>query len=687
MKFKSLRGKMFAVFLPLVVIGLGLFMVFSYMFSKNQIDAEIKSRISILQDNAINKIEKQFASHQQVAESLGSVVQTAGKTFSREDYQEILGNNILTNKDTLGAGVWYEKYGYDSDIEYFGPYVYKDGDDVAYTEEYETAEYDFPSWDWYQQAKGAEEAVWGDPYYDETTGITMVTTSLPFQDGNGDFAGVVTADIDLSQIQQIISDIEIYDTGWAFGLDNSGRFIAHRDEDQVMQATMEDIPAFQPYREEIASNQTGHFPMDIEGESYQVYFDTIPRTGWKLGLMVPESELYASLDKLLIRQLLLGISVILILLTIIFLFGYRLTKPITDLQQKTDQVAGGDLTVQVEHDSSDEVGLLYGHFNKMLENMRGLIQRTTESAAIIRKTAENFSAVSEETTASNEEIQHTMHGIADGANKSADDIEEMRKQLDLLSGKIEKVTENSAQMSERSRQAETVNKKGIEQMQTLSGRADSSSETIEEVEKVVSELAGQVKDISSFVYTINDISEQTNLLALNASIEAARAGEHGKGFAVVAEEVRKLAEQTARSTGEIQQIIEQVQGSADGAIDKMADAKQITKEQSETVNETVAIFKEIGSSFRAIMDSIVENASHIEEMNQSKQHVVSSVESIAANVQETAAGNEEINVTIDEQTNALQSLAKSAEELTQSSDQLFDTIRTFKVDEDTKQNN
>jgi methyl-accepting chemotaxis protein len=677
MNFKSLKGKMLATFLPLVIIGLGLFMFFSYTFSKEQVDKEINSRISILEENTISKIEKKFASHQQVAESISAVVGASGQTLTRGDYRNILKDTILTNEDTFGAGVWYEKYAYDSAIEYFGPYVYKDGDSAVYTEDYETAEYNYPSWDWYQQAKGKEGAVWGDPYYDEASDITMVTTSVPFENNNGKFEGVITADIDLTQIQKIISDIQIYESGWAFSIDNSGDFIAHKNKDLVMNTTIQEDSFFKSYSEQLLNNEDGQFTLTMNKQKYQVYYQTIPRTNWKIGLMVPEDELYASLDKLLVQQLVLGIIVIALLIGAIFFFGNRITKPVTNLKDKTDRVANGDLTITVEHNPHDEVGQLYSHFNKMVGNMRDLIERTTDSAFVIRKTAENFSAVSEESTASNEEIQSTMEEIAKGANQSADDIENMKSQLEILSKKIENVTENSAQMNGLSEQATRVNQKGIEQMNTLRTHADESARTFEEVENVVKDLISQIENIGNFIFTINEISDQTNLLALNASIEAARAGEHGKGFAVVAEEVRKLADQTAKSTDEVQRIIKLIQVSSNGAIDKMKNAKEKTTTQNKIVANTVKVFRDIELSVQQITDSIEKNVDNTQEINHSKNSVVSSINNISSSIQETAAANEEINVTIDEQTRALQSLAESAEELNQSSDQLYELVQKF----------
>lgn len=162
-------------------------------------------------------------------------------------------------------------------------------------------------------------------------------------------------------------------------------------------------------------------------------------------------------------------------------------------------------------------------------------------------------------------------------------------------------------------------------------------------------LQKRSKDIGNIIHVINGISDQTTLLALNASIEAARAGEAGKGFAVVAEEVRKLSEQSATSTSEISNIIEDIQQEIEKSVLAIQKTDTIVLSNKEIMKETQEFFNNIVNKIIQISDGITSVNNIILNMENSKNLLISKIDSIANVSSLTAAASEEICATIQEQ--------------------------------------
>ncbi|WP_404316199.1 methyl-accepting chemotaxis protein [Bacillus lumedeiriae] len=192
-------------------------------------------------------------------------------------------------------------------------------------------------------------------------------------------------------------------------------------------------------------------------------------------------------------------------------------------------------------------------------------------------------------------------------------------------------------------------------------------------------LSDRVKEIESVIAVIHAISDQTDLLALNASIEAARAGEHGKGFSVVAEEVRKLAEQSAKATGEVQQTLTGIIQETEKASKAIELNQTLTAEQTKAVTETEQAFQLIAASIEDIVSSIHEVGSEMKAMGSHKEEVLQSIESIAAVAEQSAASTEEVTASMEEQLRAIAAIADSAEQLNEAGEELKQKISKLRL--------
>ncbi|WP_419465887.1 methyl-accepting chemotaxis protein [Bacillus spongiae] len=311
--------------------------------------------------------------------------------------------------------------------------------------------------------------------------------------------------------------------------------------------------------------------------------------------------------------------------------------------------------------------------------MRNLISAVHHSIGNVNDSANNLTAVAEETIASSEEVAKAIGEVAIGATQQAQDSEVANDRTLSLSNQFEIINHKVLEMENLSKQAETTNQNGLAQMNNLRDRTKESSEVVTKVGGVIDNLATQVKEIEQVIHSITEISEQTNLLALNASIEAARAGESGRGFAVVAEEVRKLAEQSAFAAQQVKTTISTIDNETKIVVKEMEQTVAISQLQNETVNHTESAFTEISQTMKAIVSSIEQITKEVESTNVMKDDVVASIQNITSVSEETAAATEEVSASTDEQVRALSTVTQSAIELNESSSKLSEMIKHFKI--------
>lgn len=284
------------------------------------------------------------------------------------------------------------------------------------------------------------------------------------------------------------------------------------------------------------------------------------------------------------------IGCILILCAVIGMILTRIIAP--PLQAATlalEQVAGKDLTVSVDSQSSDEIGRMSSALNTSVEAMRSVL-------GSVARGAENLSAAAAQMSTRSLEANGNAQSQSGKTNQIAAAAQEMTATI----GEISKNAESAAHASRKS--AEMADEGGTV-MQAAAATMERISAATSSVAGKMTELAARSEEIGKVVTVIQDISEQTNLLALNAAIEAARAGEHGRGFAVVAGEVRRLAERTRSATEEIAGTIGSIQHETRQTLDLMAESHQAV---SSGIGET--------SRARQSLASIIESAKEVEHM-------------------------------------------------------------------------
>ena len=366
----------------------------------------------------------------------------------------------------------------------------------------------------------------------------------------------------------------------------------------------------------------------------------------------------AQLDKRLAQNeramMVLIVALLGVGLAIIYLYAgfYMATRrTLKRLSQQMGQVARGDMTVQVEVDSRDELGALASDFNNTVLRVRELIQQVSATSGQVQGQSREVEQISAESSQSVAAQRSQIEQVATAMNEMAATSQEVARSAALA-------VNNAEQVNTETLNGRRLVESSVDGIEKLAGEIENSV-------RVINQLAEDSASISRVLDVIKGVAEQTNLLALNAAIEAARAGEQGRGFAVVADEVRSLAHRTQSSAQEIQQMIEQLQVDARQSVTTMTESQR----QSES---SVSIADQAGERLVAVTRSIGE----IDAMNQS---VATATEEQTAVIESLNMDIIEINTLNQQGVENLEATLRACGDLERQAGRLKQLVDSFRI--------
>jgi len=388
-----------------------------------------------------------------------------------------------------------------------------------------------------------------------------------------------------------------------------------------------------------------------------------------------------------IRAKKIFIGIIVAFVIILLLIGWLISRLILNpLKAVTDQLgvmAEGVFSKEIPAEFlqlQDEFGTLSKASSKMQHNMQGLIQQVVKASQQLANTSRELTSIAQENSSTMHKVASATEGISAGLQNVSASSEEITASAENMGANISEVSEvaqNGAEMArDIEQQAVTLQKNAHHSRQST----DAIYEGINvRMTRAISD-AKIVNEISTMASAIAAIAGQTNLLALNAAIEAARAGEQGRGFAVVAEEVRKLAEESARTVNEIQGLTQQVQSAIEVLV---AGSNDLLGFIDGTVKQDYITFVGVGEQYKKDADSFLAITNNIggmmKQVVQEVDEVNRAIESVSATISHSATGAEGIARGTSEVSQSIDAIKGSADELSVVTSNLNDIVANFKV--------
>lgn len=498
--------------------------------------------------------------------------------------------------------------------------------------------------------------------------------------------GLIGCIVSLNKLEEITEAFKPLDQGYVMLVDNTGTAVVHPNAEYVMklklsEADSQGFKGFSAVGSSILSGKEGVTDvMDPTGKKMKVFYTPLKYAqGWSAMVVIPENIINSMASKSLIPVIITILVALVCVSGIIFFVASKVTKPIAAITGSVEKFGHGNLDVNFEVTTQDEVGRIAAACKEAIGKLKQVIAEAFNISVKNKDAAADMASATQEITASLQSINSSMQEIYSLAENNSAAIEETSAGIEEVASGAQSAAKNATEAAEAAGNAlkavEIANRQMIGCTKELEMVKNMATNSIEKTDQLVSSL----HSITDFVNVITGIADQTNLLALNAAIEAARAGEHGRGFAVVADEVRKLAEQSSKAAQEINSLMTELDTSSSATASTIKETVETTMKVINAVGKTQKTLENATNQVIRINESIQSMASIAEEQSASTQEMASATNQISKDAIRMAELVEYMRTALEEIGKTAESIARDASELDAGARNLEEVLSYFKV--------
>lgn len=393
-KKNSLSWRIIIRVLPFTTLLFIMVLSIFYFTARSTIEESTRENAIHIAHNAVGKIEQELQPMEKLPEMIAALMEIDPP---HEDSLFVIVETILEkNENVSGAAIAFEPHFFPEKGLYYSPYAYRAGDQI-HSFSLGSENYEYFYMDWYLIPKMLDEPYWTEPYYDEGGGeMLMSTYSVPFykhRDGERVFAGIATVDVSLEWLTQTVEEIEIFETGYAFMVSRNGVAVAHPKRENIMNESLFSLAEY--HQSEVLRDIgqemiAGHSRFREHGLQDNgrlwIYYTPLPSSGWSIGVVYPDAEMFANLRSISTLMIILVIGGLILLTFITMQIISRISAPLTQFSDSARTIAEGNFDVKLpEIRKTLELKELHDSFSHMQEELAEYVVNLKETTAAKEK--------------------------------------------------------------------------------------------------------------------------------------------------------------------------------------------------------------------------------------------------------------------------------------------------------------